>query len=134
MLAISDLKHWWKYTRLRLFYRQARGWFELWRVKGQVIIYCKVLRIVVDKIVPTIVGMGLIEPWEGLECIRTVEDKEEGWKSWGKDKTFLGASKEHPYGIYAEKGSDLVCMTEDEYNHWYNDGRCDNSSGSQKRA
>jgi len=130
--AMSDWQHWRRYTRLRLVFRQAKGWVGLWVVKGQEKVHCWTCGAVRDHIVPLMVGMGLISPPEGLEVIRRAEETEGRWKAWFKDRTFLGADKEHPDGIYAGKGSDMVCMTNDEWDHWYG-GRSD-SGGSPKGA
>jgi hypothetical protein len=101
----------------------------LWGIKGQEKVHCWACRAVRDHIVPIEVGFGLEEPVEGLEVIRETEKREGLWREWGRERTLLGASSEHPGGIYAEKGSDLVNMTEDEYRHWYG-GRGD-SGGVQ---
>jgi apolipoprotein N-acyltransferase len=66
-----------------------------------------------------------IDPWNkwalgGLDDIREIEAREERWKSWGRDKLFLGADSDHPDGIYARGGADMICMTNDEYRHWFN--------------
>lgn len=130
--AISGWGHWWKYTRLRLALRKARSWVDFWRIKGQVMSRCWACRTVRDHIVPIAVGMGLESPPEGLEVIRRAEETEGRWKSWFKDRTFLGADSDHPDGVYAEKGGDMVCMTNDEYEHWY--GRCSSSDRGKAGA
>lgn len=125
--VMSDWQHWWRYTRLRLAFRCVRGWMALWEVKRQVIAYMWICGAVKDHIVPIAVGMGITDVGEGLECVRKAEHVEEVMESWGKRQTFLGASKGHPEGIYAKNGSDMVCMTNDEWEHWY--GRRGSSSG-----
>lgn len=78
------------------------------------------------------VGMELIDPAEGLEEVREAERNEEWWKARWKDRMCLGADRDHPEGIYAKGGSDLVHMTCDEWRHWY--GGCGDSSGVQEGA
>ncbi len=82
--------------------------------------------------IPILVGVGEISPPEGLEGLRRLEDAEGSWEAWRKERTLLGASSEFPEGIYAKGGDEMVCMTEDEFRHWY--GRCSHSSGSNKGA
>lgn len=83
----------------------------------------------VQEIVPVMVGMGLMAPYDGLEEIRKCEHREQKWKGWEKEELFLGADSEHPDGVYARNGNDMVCMTNEEFIHWY--GRRSHSSGNE---
>lgn len=113
------MRKWLRYSRARLWLRQAEGWLRFWMMRCGVWSHVKACEVVRKHIVPVGVGLGLVDPSEGLEEVRRVEGNEEGWKEWGRERTFLGADKEHPEGMYAKGGADMVCMTEDEYRDWY---------------
>ena len=127
---VEGLRHWWRYTRLRLRYRQLWGWAAWWSVRLRAGFWAAGCRFAREKCVPLLVGMGEMSPREGLDASRDLQKNEDGWKAWGKERRLLGADKGHPEGIYAEGGSDLVCMTSDEYEHWYG-GRGDSRGGAK---
>lgn len=74
--ALSDWRHWWRYTRLRLWGRQLRGWRTYWGIRWQVWSHKHVCRVVREQCVPFMVGMGEMSPWEGLEASRSIEKRE----------------------------------------------------------
>jgi hypothetical protein len=114
---------------LKLMLRKARGWLTWWRWKAKAGLGKAVCRVYGRFLVPTAVGIGFMSPYNALEAVREAEEAEEVWKAWFEGKTFLGADKGHPEGIYAEGGGDLVCMTCEEYEEWY--GGCGDSCGGQ---
>lgn len=77
-------------------------------------------------IAPVAVGMGLADPFETLDNIREWERIRGRWVQWEKEQLFVGADSDHPDGIYAKSGNDFVCMTNEEYVHWYG-RRCHSS-------
>lgn len=76
------------------------------------------------------VGAGVMDIANGSEEIRRSERCEDSWKRWYMERVFIGADSSHPNGIFAHRASDLVCMTNEEFKHWYG-GRSD-SCGSQE--
>lgn len=128
----SGLGHWLIFGRFRLATRKARGWLTWWRWKAKSRLGQAICRAYGRFLAPSAVGMGLMSPYDALEAVREAEKAEEAWKAWFKDKTFLGADSDHPEGIYAKGGGDLVCMTNEEYGHWY--GRCGDNRGGQPGA
>jgi hypothetical protein len=70
-------------------------------------------------VVPVKVGLGLISPYAGLVEVREFEDLQQRWKEWERERLFIGAAQDHPDGILAESGEDMVCMTSEEFEHWY---------------
>lgn len=117
--ALSDWRHWWRFTRIRLWCRQLCGRMAFWWLRWQVWSHTHAIRVVSEQFVPTAVGMELISPPEGLEWLREGERRARRWMAWFKERTLLGASSDHPGGIFDEDGTGGVCMTEDEYRHWY---------------
>jgi hypothetical protein len=95
-------------------------WFTFWGIKWRVRSHIRACKIFREYFIPIMVGMGIMSPLGGLDDIREIEAREERWKSWGRDKLFLGADSDHPDGIYARGGADMICMTNDEYRHWFN--------------
>lgn len=128
--ALSDLEHWRRFGRFRLVARKARGWAVWWGWKARVRLGRAVCRLYGRFLVPTAVGMGFMAPYDALEAVREAEEAEERWKAWFGARTLLGADSDHPEGIYAEGGGDLICMTSEEFKHWYG-GRGDSRGGQE---
>jgi hypothetical protein len=63
--------------------------------------------------------MGLVDPFEALDRESQFGKIEKDWKQWEREKLMLGADIDHPDGVYAKSGGDMVCMTNEEFNHWY---------------
>lgn len=128
-MALPDIVHWWRFTRLRMILRFLQGWQKYLQILWQSRSHQKVCKVVEGNILPILVGMGLMDPMEALEEVRDSEERSGMWAKWEKDQLFLGADSEHPDGIYAESGSDLANMTNEEWRHWY--GGCSHSGGNE---
>ena len=115
----SDWFHWWRFTRIRLWCRQLGPWVRFQWLRWQVWSHTYAIKVASEYLVPTAVGMEIMSPPEGLEWLREGDRRVRRWMAWFKSGTLLGASSDHPGGIYDEDGTDGVCMTEEEYNHWY---------------
>jgi len=67
-------------------------------------------------------SMGLLLGLPLLEAVslsRRWECAADSWRDGLRDRLFLGADSDHPGGVFAEGPSDLVCMTNEEYEHWF---------------
>jgi len=69
--------------------------------------------------------MGIIDPFEANDREREYRQIEKDWNKGERDQLLIGADKDHPEGIYAKSGNDMMCMTEEEFRHWY--GGCSHS-------
>ena len=63
-----------------------------------------------------VIGMASYSEAQDREC-RIKKVREANQKSFS-EKFLLGADSDHPDGIYAHSGWDMVCMTEKESRHW----------------
>jgi len=118
-IALPDIVHWWRFTRLRLLCRTIRGWREYLRILWLSRRCQWANRIMRDEIILIAVGLGLVDPSDGLSEIRESGQREKRCKEWEKKQLFLGADSDHPDGVYARNGNDLVCMTSEEFEHWH---------------
>ena len=102
----NRLRYWWRWLRCcrKFFWRKAKGWF-LWK-------FCLLCR---DS-VAMFVGMGMIDPAEAIDLEYAWQRNADSWVRWMRIR--LGADSDHPDGIYAESPRDMIRMTEDEYEHW----------------
>ena len=62
-------------------------------------------------------GLGIISVYEALDEQRHWQKNAEAWQRSGHIE--LGADSARPDGIEAESPADLVCMTNDEWSHWF---------------
>ena len=118
-VASPDIVHWWRFTRIRLRFRRLQGLKKYLQILWESRSHQKACEITARSIIPMMVGMGIMDPCEGLSEIRELEGRKDRWNQWEKDQLMIGASSDHPDGIYAHGGDDLVSMSSEEFNHWY---------------
>lgn len=63
------------------------------------------------------VGAGEVDLYEARDLQRRWQKNADDWHE--ESRMVIGASKEHPDGIEARTPADTVCMTEDEFRHWF---------------
>lgn len=62
--------------------------------------------------------LGEIDMADAVSLSRRWEEAADSWRQGRRRFLFLGADSEHPDGIFARSPRDLVCMTNDEAEHW----------------
>ena len=77
---------------------------------------------------PVAFMFGMVDYAGAHEKERVIERMRTANRESLNRQLFLGADSDHPDGVYARNGSDLVRMTNEEWWHWY--GRQGNSGGS----
>jgi len=113
----SSLSHWWKYNRFRYWWRCLKCWTRFilvhahWRGIRKLADLC-------EWFVPIHFMLGLMDMSEAHEAERNMERVRGVADRQLKKALFLGADSDHPDGIYATRGHSLVCMTNDEAEHW----------------
>jgi hypothetical protein len=118
--SISDIRHWWKYTKLRYWWRVARATPRFVKAKLKAKFFKRLCRWMNDDGTELAVGLGVVDVSEALSCQRRWQSLEEAWHEIGK--MVIGADGDHPDGIEVKSPADLVCMTSDECNHWFRKG------------
>ena len=116
-VQMSDFQHWYRYTRLRYWFRGAVAW--VWFI-GLHIRHCATFLFVkgLMNVVPAMAAIGFCPVEEAQGFLHKLRNYWEGTREIFRDDLCLGVSNEFPEGIYARFGHHLVAMTEDESRHW----------------
>ena len=114
---MSDIKHFWKYNRVRYWFRGLRlhlmyisimlSWW--WRER---------LLDYIEWANPIFFFIGMVSYSDAQDKDRAIVDFRDANKKRLREKLFLGADSDCPEGVYARNGWDMACMTEDESRHW----------------
>lgn len=115
---MGDLQHWFRYTRLRYWGRVMRGWVLWLRIRVKTAFWRRFIGCLVWH-TPVFLCLGMMEIDEACEKEKEFDDTLDRLAKHEKEQLFLGADSDNPNGIYAENGADLICMTNDEWEHWF---------------
>lgn len=115
---ISSFYHWWKYTRIRLFFRYFTGWrlfiwWHLWTRCNE--LKCRIAAF----LVPVRFELGMLSMSDAVHFESIWKENISNWIKIRRELLFLSSDPEHPDGIYAKSGFDIIPVTGDEYDHWH---------------
>jgi hypothetical protein len=113
----SDFGHWFRFSRLRYWSRCIRAWGDYFRI-GWAWWWRDRLLAAVSWMAPVYLATGVIELEEATEGVRRIDEIRQANLERRKERLFLGADSDHPEGLYARGGPDMVLMTNEEAGHW----------------
>jgi len=107
-----------KINKLIYYYRCVSGWKKYLLVKLKALFF-RFLCFLCEWLTPVHFVLGFLTLSDAIQRERGFQEAKESWNKWERGKLFLGADSDNPDGIYAKSGSDLVCMTSEEYEEWF---------------
>ena len=107
-----------KISKLKYYYRCIRGWKKFLFIKFKASFY-RYLCFVCEWMTPIHFVFDFLSLSEAVARERKFQEAQESWSKWEKEQLFIGADSDNPDGIYAQNGSDLVCMTNEEHKEWF---------------
>ena len=111
-LRYTKLRYWWRVLKMSMMFHTAH--MGVWIL----VKFCMHMSEMHPSFLMVFGGFGMSDA-NGIR--RIWENEADKLTNLLKEFLFLGADSDHPDGMYAQKPSDLVDMTNDEWEHWFKD-------------
>ena len=107
-----------KLSKIRYYLRCIDGWKTYLSIRLKAAFFRSLCHLC-KWLTPVHFAVGFLDLSEAVSRERDFQEAKESWNKFERDRLFLGADSDNPDGIYAQNGSDMVCITNEEYEDWF---------------